>query len=415
MIDLPNIPVAERASEWPTQAFVDEALADPSWRPFPFAEYIVKIESRCNLSCDYCYVYEMADQSWREKPMVMTKSTIDQLVKRLGEHLRAHSEDVPSVRVVMHGGEPLLAGPERIGYAAAAFRAAVPSSVELTLAMQTNGVLLNDETLPVLREHNIQLGVSIDGPRELHDRHRKYANGNGSFDAVLRGIESLCRPPHADLLRSVLCTVEVDYDPLEVYEALLSVRPPSIHFLFPHANWSEQPPNWAGHRGGTPFADWLIPVFDRWYSTVPVPTHIRLFDEIIALLLGGASRTEGLGLTPIRVLTVDTDGSLDLAHVLKSTYAGAMVTGMNVFRNSFDEAMLQPGIVARQRDPIGLCRSCQDCPIVNICGAGNYAHRYRSGSGFLNPTVYCADLTKLIGHIGDRVLADMQAIVDKQS
>ncbi|MFF3640285.1 FxsB family cyclophane-forming radical SAM/SPASM peptide maturase [Streptomyces sp. NPDC002564] len=414
LVDLPFPVAVGRAPEWPTQRFVDEALADPAWEPMPFTEYIVKIESRCNLSCDYCYVYEMADQSWRDKPTVMTRPTMDRFADRLGEHLAAHAESVPAVRIVMHGGEPLLAGAERIGYAAAAFRAAAPEGTEVTLAMQTNGVLLDEATLPVLREHDIRLGVSLDGSRASHDKHRKYANGKGSFDAVLRGMDALRHPRYADLFQSVLCTIDVTSDPIEVYEALLSTGSPTLHFLLPHANWSERPPGWAGEEGGTPFADWLIPLFDRWYGTTPVPVRIRLFDEIIALLLGGESRTEGLGLTPIRVLTVDTDGALDLAHTLKSSYAGAMATGMNVFRDSFDQAMTLPGIVARQRDPIGLCDTCRRCPVVKVCGAGNYTHRYRRGSGYLNPSVYCADLARLIAHVGERVLLDVREAAGAQ-
>lgn len=72
--------------------------------------------------------------------------------------------------------------------------------------------------------------------------------------------------------------------------------------------------------------------------------------------------------------------------------------------------MLHPAIVARQIGPAALCRTCRSCPINAICGAGNYPHRYRAGSGFLNPSVYCADLRRLIGHIRDRVLADLQRL-----
>ncbi|MEK8105259.1 radical SAM protein [Micromonospora sp. M12] len=106
--------------EWPTLEVVKQALADPRWRPQPFNYFVVKLHGRCNLSCDYCYMYELADQSWRGKPVAMTRRTIDRTAERIAEHIQGH--DLNGVHVILHGGEPLLAGPSMIEHAAAAFQ-----------------------------------------------------------------------------------------------------------------------------------------------------------------------------------------------------------------------------------------------------------------------------------------------------
>jgi uncharacterized protein len=72
---------------------------------------------------------------------------------------------------------------------------------------------------------------------------------------------------------------------------------------------------------------------------------------------------------------------------------------MNVFGHSLDLVAQHPGITARQKGLAGLCRACQECPVVTSCGGGLYTHRYRSATGFANPSVYCADLLKLITHV----------------
>ncbi len=82
-------------------------------------------------------------------------------------------------------------------------------------------------------------------------------------------------------------------------------------------------------------------------------------------------------------------------------FDGAPATGLNVFDHSLDVVAQHPGITARQKGLAGLCRTCQECPVVTSCGGGLYAHRYRSETGFANPSVYCADLLKLITHISD--------------
>ena len=74
-----------------------------------------------------------------------------------------------------------------------------------------------------------------------------------------------------------------------------------------------------------------------------------------------------------------------------------------MFTHSLDSVLEHPGIAARQRGIADLSAACQRCPVVSSCGGGMYAHRYKSGSGFDNPSVYCADLLKLISHISARL------------
>jgi uncharacterized protein len=153
----------------------------------------------------------------------------------------------------------------------------------------------------------------------------------------------------------------------------------------------------------------LITVFDRWYGNAVRETRVILFEEIINLLLGGASRTEQVGLSPVAFVVIDTDGSLQQVDALKSSFAGAPETGLDVFRDPIDAVLSHPSVVARQIGLAALVDECARCRIVRVCGGGNYAHRYRRGRGFRNPSVYCADLTKLIDHVRARVTADVRA------
>src|ERR1700752_2618399 len=75
--------------EWPHTLDVS-ALKATGWRPTPFREFIVKGHSRCDLSCDYCYMYEMADQSWRRQPRAMSPDVAELTARRIGEHAKAH-------------------------------------------------------------------------------------------------------------------------------------------------------------------------------------------------------------------------------------------------------------------------------------------------------------------------------------
>src|ERR1700734_3633259 len=74
----------------------------------PFGEFVLKVHSRCDLACDHCYVYEHADQSWRRRPTVIAPETVAKAAERIAEHARDHR--LSDVRVILHGGEPLLVG-----------------------------------------------------------------------------------------------------------------------------------------------------------------------------------------------------------------------------------------------------------------------------------------------------------------
>ena len=80
-----------------------------------------------------------------------------------------------------------------------------------------------------------------------------------------------------------------------------------------------------------------------------------------------------------------------------------LAAGLDVFRHSFDEALRHPGVAARQAGAAALAAQCRACPLLRVCGGGHYAHRYRAGHGFRNPSVYCADLQRLIRHVAARL------------
>jgi uncharacterized protein len=390
--------------EWPMDLDVGELLGH-GWRPTPLRQFVLKIHSRCNLSCDYCYVYEMADQGWRAQPRRMAPATIDRVAARIAEH--AHAHDLPEVEVVLHGGEPLLAGPDAIRHAVTAVRTAAGADVTVTAHVQTNGALLDTEFLRLFDELDIRVGVSLDGDARGHDLHRRHADGRGSHEEVKAGLERLTAPAYRHLFSGLLSTIDLRNDPIATYEALLEFAPPAVDFLLPHGNWDIPPPGRPADDPVTPYGDWLVDAFDRWYGVPARETRVRLFGEIIQLLLGGRSSTEWVGLSPVAMAVVETDGSIEQVDTLKSAYEGAAATGFHLARDAFDTMLLLPSIAARQIGERALSPHCRACEIGRVCGGGLYAHRYRTGSGFSNPSIYCHDLIRLIVHIREVITADL--------
>jgi uncharacterized protein len=379
------------------------ALMADGWNPVPFHEFIVKIHSRCDLACDYCYMYEMADQSWRDQPRRMSPEIAERTAMRIGEHAQAHG--ITRAALILHGGEPLLAGRDLISYLVTAVRDAAGPGVVVDASVQTNAVGLDESYLRLFDELGIRVGVSLDGPADAHDRHRRFVSGRGSYAAVAAGLRRLTAESSRHLFSGLLCTIDLRNDPISTYEALAAFEPPKIDFLLPHGTWATPPPGRIPGAAETPYADWLIAIFDHWY---PAPrTRIRLFEEVMHVILGGASATEMIGLMPSRLVVIETDGAIEQGDTLKAAYHGAPKTGLHVTRDSLDTALLLPGVAARQLGERALSGQCMACGIRRICGGGLYAHRYRPGAGFANPSVYCPDLIRLISHIRNTMHTDI--------
>ncbi len=377
------------------------------WRPVPFRQFILKVHSRCDLACTYCYVYQHADQGWRTQPRSMSGDVVARAAARMAQHVQAH--DLAGIDVILHGGEPLLVGAQGLTHCVATVREAIRPETAVTFAMQTNGMLLDEAMLSVLDSpdprRRVLVSVSLDGPAAVNDRRRVRADGTGSHATVARALRLLGRPEHRHLFGGVICVADPESDPVETFEGLLEFAPPQVDFLLPHANWANPPRLSPSAR---PIGAWLTTLFDHWYDAPRRQTRVRLFEELIHLILGGRSRTEQIGLSPAAMVVVNTDGSLEQVDTLRSAYAGAAETGMTVFANTFDEALAHPDVRSRQMGLAGLCRTCRDCPITSVCGGGHYAHRYHPQNGFENPSVYCADLAHLIMHVARRIQHDLE-------
>jgi uncharacterized protein len=346
------------------------------------------------LACDHCYVYEHADQSWRGRPRLIAPDTVAKAAERIADHAKDHR--LSDVRVILHGGEPLLVGVPGLAWIARALRAAIEPVCRLDLRIHTNGVQLNEEYCELFLAERVKVGISLDGDRAANDRHRRYADGRSSYDRVLGAVGLLRRDRYREIYAGLLATIDIRNDPVAAYRALAALDPPNLDFLLPHGTWETPPPE-AGLPGVTRYGDWLGVVFDEWTRDgrrVP----IRMFTSIIATSNGGVSSTESLGLGPSDLAVIETDGAIEQADSIKVAYDGAPATGLDIFRNPLDDAADHPAIKARQLGLAGLPATCQQCPVVTSCGGGLYAHRYRSGS-FQNPSVYCGDLKKIITHV----------------
>jgi uncharacterized protein len=164
--------------------------ADPAFQEQPISQLLVKVATRCNIDCSYCYWFR--DAAVYEKPKLMSDIVLRQLLRRIEEHVTRYPlVDFP---IVLHGGEPLLWGIENFHQMAEACEGiASRTGCEIPIAVTTNGVLIDDDWLDCFEARHISVAISLDGPAHIHDIHRRTFQGTGTHAAVERLRECLYR------------------------------------------------------------------------------------------------------------------------------------------------------------------------------------------------------------------------------
>lgn len=370
------------------------------FQPVPFTTFVVKVVSRCNLNCEYCYMYNLADRTYRDQPGVMLSGTTRAMGERIAAHALRHN--VPWVHIILHGGEPLMMGKARLAEWIRLVRTSL-GAVLPSFSIQSNGTLIDDEWVDLLADLRVRMGISVDGPKMFHDRFRVDHKGRGSFDDVVAAIRTLQRHPRgAEVFSCVMSVVNTDIPPRVLFDFWQFLNVPGFDLSLPHANHLHRPPT-----SRTRYGEWLIQFFDLWFRQNRPDRSVRYFENIIRMLFGYPVSTDNIGGKPVGVVVVETDGGIEPTDAFKCCEEGVTKLGLNVHTADFDDLYNIPMVETLQHGTPKLCDTCQSCDMKDVCGGGYMPHRYSRERGFDNPSVYCDDLQMLIRHIRERVVESL--------
>jgi uncharacterized protein len=147
-------------------------------------------------------------------------------------------------------------------------------------------------------------------------------------------------------------------------------------------------------------ADYLLPIFDAWITEDDPKIKVRVFRDLLLALYGGEGSTDAFGNPPMGYLVVETDGAIEALDALRVCREGISKSGLTVAEAGFDE--LEEGLPLVHRavhESIPLGPTCRACPEVGVCGGGALPHRWSRANGFDNPSIWCADIQKILNHL----------------
>lgn len=265
------------------------------------------------------------------------------------------------------------------------------------ISIQTNGVLITNGILDICSEHNVSIAVSLDGPEHVNDIARVDHQGKSTFFKVMEGIAKLKAHKNTEFLYAgLLAVIDPSTNPVDIYHFFKKINSPSVDFLYKDGNHSRLPKGKKTFRS-TEYGSWMVKLLDI-YLNDPAPIKIRVLDDMMKLIIGGESTKEGIGISDFGIVIFDTDGSITKNDTLKSSYDRADQFSEKWRVDSIEIVDLLKEEEYRtyheMQKPTSV--TCLECKDLNICGGGMTTHRWKDGSAYNNPTVYCEDQRLLI-------------------
>ena len=367
-------------------------------KPPSLSAIILKVAAPCNLNCTYCYEYNSGDESWREKPKIIPDHVFGSVVTRIDEHCRLFPGE--KLSIILHGGEPLLVGYARLKAILEQIRNHIPSD-KVGILIQTNGTLLNERMVDLLAQHNVTIGISIDGGEE-HNASRRDLRGRSSWLRATRGI-NLIRNRAPQIYGGILAVVDFDTDPVEVLEALATFCPPSIDFLQPFYNHDQADSADIGAKFGV----WFTSALRHWLLSESMRgVKVRCLSEAFLLAAGNSITSDWFGSPRPNYVIIETDGTYTLLDSLKTIGSGsALVRNLSASLETtgLQEALeLSDKLLSNQgafRQPL----VCQSCNWQSQCKGGYLATRYSAARKFDNPSVYCDGIKRVFDFCSELV------------
>ena len=337
----------------------------------------------CNINCKYCYLPQ------RDAKTVMSLQTAIAIF----EKIFATGWCSPYLTVIWHAGEPLVLPPSYYQAAFEAIEALRPAGIQLQHSIQTNGMLIDQGWCDFIKKWHIGVGVSIDGPRELHDANRVTRAGKGTFDRTIAGIRLLRREKVPFHVITVLSEKSMRA-PEELLDFYVSEGIDDVCFNVEESEGTYV----SGLLSAGNAADSFRHFLDRFWTLSRKSTRIQFIREIDGMIprifRPEQTRAENAQVEPFGMVNIDCHGNVSSFSPellgYKSAEYNDYIVG-NVLTDSLQDMLRSPAMEAMKRDisaGVEMCR--KECEYFSVCGGGAPVNKLaENGSFATSRTAFC--------------------------
>jgi len=332
----------------------------------------------CNIRCDYCYLRHRDDRT------VMGA----EVVRAIRDKIIVNIAPDAAPTIIWHAGEPTVVSLDWYRQAYGQLRPAAP--IETRFSLQSNGVFLSEDWISFLKETDTHIGLSIDGPRELHDLRRKTRSGKGTWAHAIRTLRKL---QDAGIDPSVVSVLHPNSltEANEYFEFYRDNAITHVSFSIDEAEGAHEVSSFAYADHKAAITDFLFQLLRRAFAE-QYPLHIKEVERIADVLTNGALHNEQI--EPWDVIVVGADGGVTTFSPefteIRSREHNDFRFG-NVLRHDFEALVTNPMVAAtRAQIANGIERCRTRCGYFAICGGGAPANKFQeTGSLEATETVFC--------------------------
>jgi uncharacterized protein len=343
----------------------------------------------CNINCSYCYLPQ------RNVTTVMTQDTVVTLFSKLF----SSGWMQPHVTIIWHAGEPLVVPVAFYQTAFEAIESLRPGAIEIRHSVQTNGMLITPAWCDLFKTWNVGVGVSIDGPKHLHDAHRVTRSGRGTFDRAIEGVRILRRENVPFHVISVLSAGALD-NPQEMLDFYLAEGIEDVCFNVEESEGDHVSGLFAANDVRSRFRRFL----GEFWTLSRRCERIRFVREIDGML-PRVFRPDGSALgnvqvEPFGMLNIDCLGNVssfspELLGLKNEQYADFIIG--NILADTLDQMRGSAAMVAMTRDiaaGVGHCRG--SCEYFSVCGGGAPVNKLAENGSFRSTRTSFCELTQMV-------------------
>lgn len=359
------------------------------------------IGALCNLRCDYCYYLDKQGLYPREKTFIMAD---DVLVTFIEQYIDARAGG--QAEFVWQGGEPTLLG---IDYfrKILKYQKRSSGSNKIRNSLQTNGTMLDDEWCNFLKKNGFLVGISLDGPEELHNAHRKDVSGAGSFDKAMKGLRSL-KKHRVDYNILACVTKETAKAPKDVYKYFKDQGIEYLQFTpVVERDGKGNVTPWS--VGPDEFGDFMIGVFDEWIGNDVGKIFVMNYEWALNAWSGRQS--------PVCMFAQECGGSLVIEHNGDVYSCDHFVSKSHLLGNIMETKLPDLARLRQQKafgeiKNTGLTKYCRSCRYLFACGGECPKNRFaKAPSGENDLNCLCGGYRKYFSHI-NKYMTEMARLIN---
>ena len=355
----------------------------------------------CNLDCKYCF-FLSKEMLYPGSRFRMADDLLETYIKQLLE-----SQIGSEVAIGWQGGEPTLMGLEFFERSIQYVKRHVKPGQRVSYTIQTNGTKLNDEWCAFLKQHQVLVGLSIDGPKELHDFYRVDKGGKGSYDDVIRGWECL-RKHGVDV--NILCTVHAangDHG-AEVYRFFRDTLKTEFIQFIPIVELGPSGTEVTNRSvASDQWGRFMIAVFDEWVKRDVGKVYVQMFDAALASWVGAPQSMCIFNETCGGALALEHNGDLySCDHFVEPKHLLGNIQNVHMLKLVTSDQQRQFGLAKRNTLPA----YCRKCEVKFACHGECPKNRFISApDGEPGLNYLCAGYKSFFTHIDRpmRVMADL--------